>query len=179
MPQLQFENYQIHPRVAFMIKQMGWLFLHEYSRGKGRMDFLALHPESGDIAVVECKQSTPWVGTILGQLGQYHHDLGIKGAFEWAFVWNKPKRKQVETIEACGVRLFYVNESTPTISPYLKPREKHEFYYHFYRFYPFHDYFPFRTEGGRAIHPYLIHLDWKEKRTPSRFCDPRKYDRAD
>lgn len=179
MPQLQFENYQIHPRVATMINQMGWLFLHEYTCGKGRMDFLAMNPENGDLAIVECKTSVAGgVGVILGQLGGYHHDFGIRGAFEWAFVWDKPKAKHVEIIEACNVRLFHVNESVPATSPYLKPRQKHEFYYHFYRFYPFHDYFPFRTEGGRAIHPYLIHLDWKERRTPSRFCDPRKYDPA-
>jgi hypothetical protein len=140
------------------------------------MDFLAMNPETGDLAIVECKVRVDWVGTILGQLGGYHNDFNIRAAAEWAFVWDKPKPKQEATIEACGVRLFHVDSSVPTRSPYLKPSEKHEFYYHFYRFYPFHDYFPFRTEGGRAIHPYLIHLDWKEHKKPSRFCDPRIYD---
>jgi hypothetical protein len=179
MPEMRFENQQVHPRVATMIKQMGWLFLHEYTCGKGRMDFLAMNPVNGDLAIVECKTSIPSVGPVLGQIGQYHHDFGIRAAFEWVFTWEKPKLKQIETIEACDVKLFLVNESIPATSPYLKSREKSQFYYHFYRFYPFHDYFPFRTEGGRAIHPYLIHLDWKERRTPSRYCDPRIYDAAE
>lgn len=173
--QPRFETAHVHPRAATVIKNMGWLFLHEHICGKGRMDFLAMNPENGDLAIVECKTSISSVASVLRQLDQYHHDFAIRDAAQWIFVWDTPSQYSSDIINLCDVKLFQVNEGVPATSPTLRPSEKYEFYHHFYRFYPCHNYFPFREPNSRAIHPHLIRLDAQEKSNSTIFRKPRLY----
>lgn len=161
----KFETTNVHPRVAAMLDAMGWIFLHECLTDTGRMDFLCLNPENGDLAIIECKVTILSAKEVINQVGQYHEDFDIKDALQWVFVWDQPSKNISEIFEACHVSLFTVPHGNPTISPYPKLKAKQHFYRNFYRFYPFHEYFPTRTERGVAIHPILEILD-SEKSKP-------------
>ena len=152
MPQLQFENYHIHPRVATMIHNMGWLFLHEYRCEDWRIDFVALNPDNGDLAIVECKTHITNPIPVMAQIGAYHYDFQIWEAFKWVFVWDKPSNDIVEAMAEDSIKVFHVEESVLLTSPQLKNHQKYAFYRAFYHFYPCHNYFPFVEPNGTPIH---------------------------
>jgi hypothetical protein len=160
---------EIAPRAATLILNMGWMFLPEVISDAGRMDFLALHPQTGALAIVECKTTITSPMGVLNQIDRYHEAFGIETAQKWAFSWNPISQKFANTFAEFDVSYHHIDNNLERSRNKLKISQKYRFYETFYRFYPFHDVFPTRTESGRILHPFVKAL---EKQEVPRFTKP-------
>ena len=167
---MRFDTSDVAPRAATLILNMGWMFLPEVINDAGRMDFLALNPQSGAIAIVECKTTITSPMVVLNQIDRYHEAFGLPNALKWAFSWNPISQKFIDTFADYGVSYHHIDNNLERSRNKLRLSERYKFYETFYRFYPFHDVFPARTESGRILHPFLAQL--VETDTPNVFKRP-------
>jgi len=163
MPAMRIDAVEIAPRAATLILNMGWTFLPEVICDAGRMDFLAMNPLDGTLAIVECKTTILSPMGVVQQIDRYHESFGMPTALKWAFSWNPISQKFIDTFSRQGVSYYHIDNMLEKSRNKLRMRDRYKFYETFHRFYPFHDYFPTKTDGGRPLHPYLIHLAKQEK----------------
>lgn len=155
---MRFDAAEIAPRAATLILNMGWIFLPEVINDAGRMDFLALNPANGAIAIVECKTTVLSPMGVLNQIDRYHEAFGLPNALKWAFSWNPVSQRFADTFADYGVSYHHIDNNLERSRNKLKLKDRYRFYETFYRFYPFHDVFPTQTESGRSLHPAIAQM---------------------
>ena len=117
MAQDKFEAREIHPRVAALLQKADWLYLHECVLDDNRrVDFVALNPRSGHIAIVECKAAVTSVSSLAEQVNHYHQRFGAPDAFKWVFVWETPHNRTVVRLMEHHIQVFDM-DSEPSVSP--------------------------------------------------------------
>lgn len=137
--QNRFEAKEVHPRVAALLQKDDWLFLHECRLDDGRrMDFLALNPRSGHVAIVECKIEITSSEDVARQVNHYHSQLGFSDAFKWVFVWVMPSAKKIHGLMRHDIQVYEMdNEPDVTpISTSVDTRGKRVFWETFKRYHP-------------------------------------------
>lgn len=112
-----FEYKEIHPRVAALLQKADWLYLHEcVLDDNSRIDFVALNPRSGHIAIVECKTHVASVSSLAEQVNHYHRQFGAPIAYKWVFVWDTPMTRTVNRLMQHDIQVFDM-ENEPDVAP--------------------------------------------------------------
>lgn len=117
MTKTSFEVKEIHPIVAALLKKAHWLYLHECVLDDNRrIDFVALNPRSGHIAIVECKIFVSSVSDLARQVNHYHSQFGVPIAFKWVFIWQTPRDSTIHRLMKHDIQVFDI-DSEPTVTP--------------------------------------------------------------
>ena len=174
---MRFDVAEVAPRAATLILNMGWMFLPEVICDAGRMDFLALNPQNGALAVVESKTTIASPKTVTDQIDRYHESFGLPIAMKWALSWHPIPHKFVHMFAANGVSYYHIDNDLPRSRNKLRISERYRFYEVFYRFYPSHDVFPTHTESGRCIHPLLAEAEKANTSSVFKKLAPSPYSR--
>lgn len=112
------ESYDLHWRVAHILTADGWLYVHEYrGEGRGQIDFIALNPVTGHIAIIECKVDMESVDQITYQVNRYHKTLGIESALKWVFTLAPISKKRSDALVERGIECSHIDRSIPLLQP--------------------------------------------------------------
>lgn len=117
MKQNYFERNEVHTRVAALLAKDGWIYHHEYPFANGkRADFVAFHPATARIAVVECKTAISSTEALIEQINGYHDQLGYPHALKWAFIWATPHSGTLKRLRVHNIVTFPMDQE-PDIDP--------------------------------------------------------------
>ena len=102
----------IHPRVAGYLSSSNWCFEHHYRTGGETLDFVAIHRDRMDVAMIECKRFIESLDSVIMQIRHNHRALGIPHAIKVLFVLDKPTKRHLyilgrENILVQGVDLIH------------------------------------------------------------------------
>lgn len=129
-----YEAWDLHPRVAYWLKDNGLLYLHEYHVYSGNIDFLTIDPESGHVSIVECKMKIDELAWPVQQINGYHRAFGIKAASKILFSYYPVLDRHRAKLEDDGFELYITGEDAPfmpvdrravTIGPFSEAFEYH------------------------------------------------------
>jgi hypothetical protein len=140
-PRMYREARDLHTRVAYMLKDENWCYVHEYHYRGGSMDFAAIHRVTGKIQLIECKTVITDSNAAAQQLVRYCKDFGFPGVFRRIYTLGPITEYQSRVLQRYSVMAFQISLDTPQI-PYGDRatcyEEFKELYVHFHGHSPLH-----------------------------------------
>lgn len=99
------EAHDLHPRVAYALRQRGYIIVNEYRyapygmESGGSIDFVGIHPKTGQVVIVECKRSIASLTALEDQLYKYFHAFYVLDAHKevYAFEMTDTQRAWLES----------------------------------------------------------------------------------
>lgn len=120
----------LHPRVKHILTMKNWCVISEARFLGGRIDFLAIQRDTGNLMVVECKVEIGSVWQTIGQLNGYHVALGVPNAIKSLAVLQDVSDSQYETLAENDIDVRVVGIDTPLMDRWMGGH-KREFIYWF------------------------------------------------
>jgi len=105
-----YESQEIHPRVATWLNRRNFPYIHEYRQ---RVDFLTINPQTGQVAIIECKQEINITSHVIHQINGYYRAVGIPSAERICITMTPLRLFQKEELEMSGIKYLIFGEMIP------------------------------------------------------------------
>jgi hypothetical protein len=103
----------LHPRVKYLLSTKNWCALNEVQIKGGRIDFVGVQRETGQVMIVECKVTIGNIWKNIGQINGYHKLLGLPNAIKRLASFEDVTDDQLNALIEHDIEFRLVNPDTP------------------------------------------------------------------
>jgi hypothetical protein len=109
----------LHPRVKHILTIQNWCVVNEARFTGGRIDFLAIKRDTGDILIVECKIAIKNVWEVIGQIQGYETALGVTGVIKSLATFDDIADNQFLALDEQGIGFRQIPTDTPLMDRWM------------------------------------------------------------